>query len=879
MGYITKITDTGSTTHPVAHNLYGTCSTAAGTAAKVVTCTDWDTKAANIPVGTTIHVKFTNANTVASPTLNINSTGAINIYRYGTTATGTTAAIWWEAGSVVSFTYDGSAWIINSYKSGDVNHNTDRYVNSATFADDTANNTTSPVKMTLTRAGSDTATVTANIPKISSSSAGVAPKGAAVSSQDQTTKFLREDGSWAAPSYTTNTNNAVTQTITSSTNADYRVLLSGTADDTTRTEGVRKDTDFKYNPSTNNLTVGKVTLAADPSNNLEAATKKYVDDNATKVKYQTTESEIWRNVLLSTDTASDSTRDKGAVGVNYFIRFWNGITSGGNDGAILSIGENSGAGVPTQGYLRFYSDQGAYADLTISRNAVFQSGLNYFLPQEGGTILTNQTGMSIDTNVKQVTYKAAEDATWRNIIMSTDTQSETERDKYVAVHSNITGQISNTKVSGEVYTNNYIRIGAEGTSSKRHRGILQLYNGAGYHADIYFPTSATSDVNVAFPAGGGTLVSTTGCATGVKGSAEGSYRTGNVSISAANVGAVALSGGTMTGSLTTVGLTNDGTFNNKYSVYLNNDATDTGTKRGVYYRLPSDNYRSLIQANGSVTDVGDSNNTTTIYGSTITLGNSSTTSVSSAKAFSASGNITSTGNIVANNNNTTMGSSNYGYRVYDGTTVMNLAMFKRPTSGNALFTFANVPPGTNATWSSPVNAVYLGNEKTNEIRMVNINSSMYGTISSGSQLYVDSNGKIGKSSSTKRSKTNIEYLNLEDKKQYHDKLMQLKPVIYEFKNNLGTTELGLIAEDVYDTCPIAALKEVEPVYNMTEEEAKEKGIEREVAEFKENGEIENYKDRAILAMLIADCQYKDKQIEELKQQISNLISQVNNSQG
>lgn len=80
---------------------------------------------------------------------------------------------------------------------------TDRYVNTASFAHDSTNNN---VKMTLTRAGSDTATVTANIPKVSSTSAGVAPKGAAVSSQSQTTKFLREDGTWAAPSYTTAAN-------------------------------------------------------------------------------------------------------------------------------------------------------------------------------------------------------------------------------------------------------------------------------------------------------------------------------------------------------------------------------------------------------------------------------------------------------------------------------------------------------------------------------------------------------------------------------------------------------------------------------------------------------------------------------------------------
>ena len=49
------------------------------------------------------------------------------------------------------------------------------------------------------------------------------------------------------------TNNAVTQTNTASTNASYRVLLSGTNDDTDRTEGARKNGDLYYNPSTKNL--------------------------------------------------------------------------------------------------------------------------------------------------------------------------------------------------------------------------------------------------------------------------------------------------------------------------------------------------------------------------------------------------------------------------------------------------------------------------------------------------------------------------------------------------------------------------------------------------------------------------------------------------
>ena len=97
----------------------------------------------------------------------------------------------------------------------ETNTNTDRYVNTASFADDSTNTTASPVKMTLTRAGSDTATVTANIPKVSSTSAGVAPKGTTVSSQSQSTKFLREDGSWAAPSYTSIPSNNVTGSGTS----------------------------------------------------------------------------------------------------------------------------------------------------------------------------------------------------------------------------------------------------------------------------------------------------------------------------------------------------------------------------------------------------------------------------------------------------------------------------------------------------------------------------------------------------------------------------------------------------------------------------------------------------------------------------------------
>ena len=85
-----------------AINHYGTCSTAAATIAKTVSLTGFSKVA-----GARIAVKFTYANTVAAPTLNVNSTGAASIYNYGGTSPGTGC---WKAGEIVEFFYDGTAY-------------------------------------------------------------------------------------------------------------------------------------------------------------------------------------------------------------------------------------------------------------------------------------------------------------------------------------------------------------------------------------------------------------------------------------------------------------------------------------------------------------------------------------------------------------------------------------------------------------------------------------------------------------------------------------------------------------------------------------------------------------------------------------------------
>ena len=91
--------------------LYGMCTTAAETAAKTVSISG----VTELTTGLTIYVRFTYANGVANPTLQVNSLSAKAIKRYGTTAPSTSSASSWNAGAVVSLTYDGTYWVMNDW--------------------------------------------------------------------------------------------------------------------------------------------------------------------------------------------------------------------------------------------------------------------------------------------------------------------------------------------------------------------------------------------------------------------------------------------------------------------------------------------------------------------------------------------------------------------------------------------------------------------------------------------------------------------------------------------------------------------------------------------------------------------------------------------
>lgn len=98
---------------------YATCSTAAGTAAKVVSLAGF-----TLVTGAKVTVRFTVTNTAASPTLNINNTGAKPIqYRNAAITAGALAA-----NRTYTFVYDGSSWELV----GDLDSNTTYTAASAT---------------------------------------------------------------------------------------------------------------------------------------------------------------------------------------------------------------------------------------------------------------------------------------------------------------------------------------------------------------------------------------------------------------------------------------------------------------------------------------------------------------------------------------------------------------------------------------------------------------------------------------------------------------------------------------------------------------------------------------------------------------------------
>lgn len=230
MATIDQIQIPSGTYDIMVKSFYGTCSTAAATAAKVVTLSNdvgW-----NLVPGVIIGVKFSNNNAASSVKLNVNGSGAKSIYFGNYVYTGTAVQITGWKDYIIYYMYDGTNWMFLN--------------NSYNFAD---------------------------------------------------------------------TNNYVGQTVTT-TSANYEVLFSATADNTTRTEGARKNSNLLFNPSTGNLQATQlngVTIGSSPKFTDTTYSSQAAASGGTAVSLVTTgEKYTWnnksnsdtKNTAGSTDTSS-----------------------------------------------------------------------------------------------------------------------------------------------------------------------------------------------------------------------------------------------------------------------------------------------------------------------------------------------------------------------------------------------------------------------------------------------------------------------------------------------------------------------------------------------------------------------------------------------
>ena len=131
------------------------------------------------------------------------------------------------------------------------------------------------------------------------------------------------EGWWSEPGRDTNTDTKVTQTATT-TDANYEVLFSVTADNTTRTEGARKNSNLKFNPSTGNLQVTQingVTVGDSP---------KFTDNNTTYTfangtnGFTVTPSGGTAQTVTVTPSITNNVTGSGTSG---YLTKWNGANS------------------------------------------------------------------------------------------------------------------------------------------------------------------------------------------------------------------------------------------------------------------------------------------------------------------------------------------------------------------------------------------------------------------------------------------------------------------------------------------------------------------------------------------------------------------------
>lgn len=236
-----------------------------------------------------------------------------------------------------------------------------------------------------------------------------------------------------------------------------------------------------------------------------------------------------------------------------------------------------------------YASSGTLGPWSLSSDAIYR---NSSTPGASGGLYFGTSGLSISDKFKvdtsgNLTLGSTIAMTWAN--QSTAFPALEAQDGSGNLISSIdftpfgisllSGNPSGTTYYGRTYTER-LTIGSVGSDYNRAAttvlhadgdsflegdvqvaGNVDVLENGSYHGlkSVEFTRSLTSGTKIGTITIGGTATdiycqTNTNLITGVKGNLENDYRTGNVNLTCANIGAVPLSGGTMTGKLTTTGL-------------------------------------------------------------------------------------------------------------------------------------------------------------------------------------------------------------------------------------------------------------------------------------------------------------------------------------
>ena len=282
-------------------------------------------------------------------------------------------------------------------------------------------------------------------------------------------------------------NNAVTQTATT-TNSDYEVLFSATADNSNRTEGARKNSNLTFNPSTGNLTTTQlngVTVGSSP---------KFTDTTysaGTGLSLSGTTFNHSNSVTAGTAGTSSATS-----GSTLDVPYVTYDSAGHITGSGTHVHTVSGFATSSHTHtLSLATDTGTSA-ISLSSNTKYKltaggSTLIFTTPVDNNTTYSSKTAASGGTDVSLVT--TGEKYTWNNksnlAIGTTSTTAAAGNHTHATSIATSTGTSSITLAHGGKYA-----LTAGGTS---YIFTMPSDNNTRYDADAVCSTAASTAAKAA----------------------------------------------------------------------------------------------------------------------------------------------------------------------------------------------------------------------------------------------------------------------------------------------------------------------------------------------------------------------------------------------